>query len=300
MKILVIGGSYFLGRVFTMLASKEHELTLINRGNISMERYKVKEYQLDRRDIAKLRALPAESYDVIVDFCAYEPGDIRTIAENLPGFSKLVKKYIFISTVDVYERNVGYIKGEETPLSSIRYGGPVGDYIYGKICLEKELKEVCNKMGVDYTIIRPSIIYGPNNYAPKESVYIKQIARGEKVYYPKGALGRFQLVYVKDVVAAILLACKKTSSWEYNVCPNEIIGYLEFMQVLQKVSDLPVKLTPITIEEAMAQNVHLPFPVMEEETELYSGERIQKELNFTYTPLEVGMEKTFFAFRNEP
>lgn len=300
MKILVIGGSYFLGRVFTMLASKEHELTLLNRGNISMERYGVKQYQSDRRDTKRLSEFPAEDYDVIVDFCAYNPGDIRIIAENLPEFPGKLKKYIFISTVDVYERNVGYIKGEETPLSSIRYGGPIGDYIYGKICLEKELKEVCDEMKVDYTIIRPSIIYGPNNYAPRESVYIKQIARKEKVYYPKDALGRFQLVYVKDVVEAILLACKRTPSREYNVCSNEIIRYTEFMQVLQKVSDLPVKLTPITIEEAMAQNAHLPFPLTEEETEIYSGEKIQRELNLTYTPLEEGMQKTFLAFRNEP
>lgn len=299
MKILVIGGSYFLGRVFTMLASKEHELTLLNRGNISMERYGVRQYRSDRRDTKRLSEFPAENYDAIVDFCAYQPGDIKTIAENLPRFPELVKKYIFISTVDVYERNVTYIKGEETPLSAIRYGGEIGDYIYGKICLEKELKNICETTGVEYTIIRPSIIYGPNNYAPRESVYIKQIARGEKVYYPKDALGRFQLVYVKDVVEAILLACQNTPSHEYNVCPNVMIGYTEFMQVLQNVSDLPVELVPITTEEAIRQNIHLPFPLTEAETELYSGEKIQRELNLVYTPLEKGMEKTFFAFRDE-
>ena len=37
MKILVIGGTYFLGRVFTIVASKEnHQLFLLNRGTYSM------------------------------------------------------------------------------------------------------------------------------------------------------------------------------------------------------------------------------------------------------------------------
>ena len=297
MKILVVGGSYFLGRVFTMLASKEHELTLINRGNISMKRYGVKEYQLDRRDVQKLRELPCEHYDVIVDFCAYNPGDIKLLTENLPGFPGLVQKYIFISTVDVYERNVGYVKDEETPLSKQRYSGEVGDYIYGKICLEKELKEVCDTRGVNYAIIRPSIIYGPNNYAPRESEYIKMISRGLEIKYPKDAEGRFQLVYVKDVVDAIIKACKRTKSREYNICPNEPIGYEDFVNVLKKVSDLPVKLNPITIEEALKEGIHMPFPALKEETELYDGEKAIMELGITYTSLEDGMRKTYNAFK---
>lgn len=298
MKILVIGGSYFLGRVFTMLASKEHQLTLLNRGNISMQRYGVKEYQMDRRDVQKLRELPYERYDVIVDFCAYNPGDIRTIVENLPGLTGLTHKYIFVSTVDVYERQVGYVKDENAPISKERYGGEVGDYIYGKICLEQEVKEVCNKIGIDYNIIRPAIIYGPNNYAPRESEYIRKIVAGEGIRYPRDAKGRFQLVYVKDVVEAIIAACKRTASREYNICPNEHIGYEDFMNVLKNVSDLPVKLQPVTTKEAIEEGAHLPFPLQKEETELYDGKKAERELGITYTSLEEGMRKTYNAFKS--
>ena len=55
-KILVIGGSYFAGRVFTMVASNQCELTLINRGRYSMSRYPdVQEIRCDRHDAAALR-----------------------------------------------------------------------------------------------------------------------------------------------------------------------------------------------------------------------------------------------------
>lgn len=301
MKILVIGGSYFLGRVFTMIASKEHELTLVNRGNIPMDRYKVKEYNLDRKNVEQLQKFPNGIYDVVVDFCAYDPGDIRRIIENMPIFPGLIKKYIFISTVDVYERNVGYIKDENTQLSTKRYSGEIGDYIYGKVCLEKELVEVCDKIGIDYAIIRPSIIYGPNNYAQRESVFIKMVSNGIPIRYPKDAKAKFQMVYVKDVVEVILKACKRTASREYNVCSNQVIGYEEFMQVLSKVSEVPVQLEPISMEEALKEavegKIHLPFPVTENENEIYDGSKAERELGIKYTSLIDGMKKTYNCFK---
>ena len=59
-KVLVIGGSYFAGRVFTMVASGSCALTLLNRGRYSMTLYPdVTELRCDRHDAAALAALPA-------------------------------------------------------------------------------------------------------------------------------------------------------------------------------------------------------------------------------------------------
>ena len=100
MKVLVIGGSYFYGRVFVMQTAKQQEITVVNRGTYSMAELGAAQIQGDRRDPALWRGLPGE-YDAVVDFCAYEPGDIRCVLDNMP-----VKpgQYIFISTVDVYRR----------------------------------------------------------------------------------------------------------------------------------------------------------------------------------------------------
>lgn len=301
MKILVIGGSYFLGGAFTLIASKEHELTLLNRGTYSMARYGVREYKADRRDVKALRSIPADYYDVIVDFCAYEPGDIKLILENVKGLPNLTQKYIFISTVDAYERQVGYVKDEYTPLSTIRYSGENGDYIYKKICLERELSEVCDTMGIDYTIIRPSIIYGPNDYSKRVENFIKMAECRIPIRYPKDAKAYFQMVYVKDVVEAILEVCKVTKSYAYNVCSNEPIHYEDFMKILSQVSEVPVNLEPIdtaeAIKEAAEGKIYLPFPVTELENELYNGSRAERELGIKYTSLLEGMKKTYKCFK---
>lgn len=319
MKILVIGGSYFLGGAFTLIASKEHELTLLNRGTYSMARYGVKEYKADRRDAKALQSIPEEHYDAVVDFCAYEPRDIKLIVENIKGVSNLIEKYIFISTVDVYKRQVGYVKNEHAPIESTKHRGKNGEYIYKKVCLEKELAKMCDTIGTDYTIIRPSIIYGPNDYSRRVETFIKMASYGIPIRYPKNSKAYFQMVYVKDIVEAILGACKlnRFDGYNaYNICPDEPIHYEEFMQVLSEVSEVPVKLQPISeeqaikeaidiegknmleiLKEAMEGKVYLPFPVTEEEHELYTGGRAEKEFNIRYTSLLEGMKKTYSCFK---
>lgn len=299
MKILVIGGSYFLGGAFTLIASKEHELTLINRGTFSMKRYGVTEFQLDRKDVSALQSIPAQYYDAIVDFCAYEPGDIKLILENIKGVPKLTKKYVFISTVDVYERQVGYIKNENTPIAKTRYSGENGEYIYKKICLENELVEICNKKEIEYTIIRPSIIYGPNDYTKRLENFIKMILNGIAIKYPKDTKAKFQLVYVKDVAQATLVACGKTPSHTYNIC-SKAINYANVMNTLTEIAEIPVILEPINVkqalEEAKEKKVYLPFPVTEEENEIYDGSKAERELGIQYTSLFDGMKKTYNCF----
>ena len=295
MKILVIGGSYFLGRVFTIVASKDHELTLVNRGKYTMKQFGVNEFILDRYDFEAVRSLPKEDYDVAVDFCAYNPSDISTFIDCYGGN---IKKYIFISTCDVYQRNIEGKKAEDAPIETKRYEGEIGDYIAGKIKLEEELVQVCKKKEMEYGIIRPAIIYGPYNYAQKESEYVRRIVMNTKIPMPFDSNSKFQLVYVKDVANAILEAAKKEGSVIYNVCPDEI-DYETFFEILVKiVGKENIAFRYITVNKLLHENEFAPFPLTIEETELYDGSKITKECDFKYTSLEEGMNRTFQAFRN--
>lgn len=298
MKILVIGGTYFLGRVFTIIASKErHELFLLNRGTYLMNMPFVTEYHLDRHDVDSLKRLPPQEYDAVVDFCAYMPEDVENLLNHLPG---KVKQYIYVSTCDVYKRNIEGLKDENTELSDTCYPGEAGTYMYNKMLLEKETKDVCEKLAIAYTSIRPAMIYGPFNYAPRESVFIKWIIEGQPLPYPVNSNGRFQFVYVKDVANAILSVIGENRAYNqvFNLCEKEIFTYSHFFEVLKKVSDRPFSMEEVTVNQAIEQNSPLPFPLTREETELYDGSKIVKELDFQYTPFEEGMKKTFQAFKN--
>ena len=141
MRILVIGGTYFLGRIFVDKVYKEHEVTLINRGNAILPKDTygtVTQHICDRHDEESISNLRENRFDVVVDFCAYREGDINTV---LRALDYNVGQYIFISTCDVYVRGTGKILDESAPFEERDFGGEVGDYITGKVALEKELKE---------------------------------------------------------------------------------------------------------------------------------------------------------------
>lgn len=296
MKILVIGGSYFFGRVFVMLAAKEQDVTVVNRGTYSVAELGAKHIKGDRKDAALWKSIE-DDYDCIVDFCAYEKGDIARVLENLPG---QVRQYIFISTVDVYARGISGLKGEDTPLETRPLPGEAGAYIAGKVALEREVREECGRRDISFTVLRPAILYGPLNYAPRESVYIRLLARNHVLPRITDAAGSFQFVYVKDAAEAVLkcLLNQKAYGQAYNLCGEEILTYDEFFRELRRASDVEAQEIPLTAREAESQGLPLPFPLTEAETELYSNEKGKEQLGLRYLDIGEGMARTYRAFRN--
>ncbi len=298
--VLVIGGSYFLGRIFCTLASRleDTELTLVNRGRYPMTHLpRLTEYRCDRHDAAGLSRLPAAEYDAIVDFCAYSPGDIASLLENLPGTAK---RYILLSTADVYARAPGGTKDEASPLLEEPPAGAAGEYTWNKRLLEKELEETCALRGMESVILRPAFIYGPYNYAPRESWYIEKVVRGEPLPVPFDGTGQFQTVYVKDAAEAVIACIRQDAAagQAFNLSAPEVLDYGSFIETLRTAADRPFSTFFLTVEDSFREGVPLPFPLTAEESELFSGEKITRLLGLTYTPFREGMKKTFIAFRS--
>lgn len=302
MNILVIGGSYFYGRVFVMEAVREHSeyhMTLLNRGTYSMEEFGVSQITGDRHDKDVL-AECKEDYDAVVDFCAYGTEDVPGIIENLTG---RIGQYILISTVDAYERGSNIVMSEDHALEHRIFAGEAGAYIAGKVAAEEELLKVCGDRNIPYTILRPAILYGPYNYAPRESAYIQMMLANHVLPRFIDAEGRFQFTYVKDAAQAILkvIGNEKAYGQAYNLCQDEMVTYESFFGMLKEVADSEVTESlqeiPITVDSAMAQQIPVPFPATAEEIQLCSNEKSKTELGMEYTDFEEGMRRTYNAFK---
>jgi nucleoside-diphosphate-sugar epimerase len=312
MDILVLGGTYFLGKAFLeMLFNKctktgiDYRVSLINRGSKALalsdaecRELHVKEYHMDRHDKEKFEKMPQKSFDVVVDFCGYEKRDIELLFEA--GLS--VKQYVFVSTVDVYSREDGdVVRNEDYPYETRHFAGPVGDYISGKVFLEQELKALAGKTGFKYTIIRPAVIYGPANYAERENMYFKWMVNAGQILSPVDATGYFQMVYVKDVAEIICSTLLNELSFDkaYNVCTNKKITYSDFVQVLKKVGktvlDKDIQDVEITTDTVLERQLPLPFPLFEEESFFYDGSR-SKELGVKYMDLYEGLCESLRAY----
>jgi nucleoside-diphosphate-sugar epimerase len=295
-RILAIGGSAFTGRVFSIVASRDSEVELhvVNRGSFPLNLDNVSQYKCDRHDTMRLaRVLPSLKFDAIVDFCAYSPGEIRAVQRALDG---RFGQYIFFSTASVYSPGDNGVKTEDSPVVSGLADGAVEEYLAGKVRLEEELYEEHLRSGVPYTILRPTFIYGPFNYAPRESYFIEMIARGHNVPIPSDATARFSFVYVVDVANATLRCVGDTRAYNetFNLAAPEHVTYGRLMSDFERCNGGPFLSHEVTVREVEEQNIPLPFPLTDDV--LYNGEKIAKTFDFSYTPFAEGMEKTFKVF----
>ncbi len=100
MRILVIGGSRFLGRhIVSQALDRGHAVTLFNRGVSDAGAFP--EAELIRGDRnTDLSGLTGREWDATVDVCAYVPRQVRSLLEALGGAGG---HYTFISSISVYD-----------------------------------------------------------------------------------------------------------------------------------------------------------------------------------------------------
>ncbi len=295
-KILVIGGSSFTGRVFSIQMSKNEnvELHVVNRGQFPLNLKGVRKYKCDRhnpRMIAHL--LGDQTFDAIVDFCAYNPGEASSLLDALRG---RFKQYIIFSSAGVYELSGQRVKTEDDPVATKSEGDRVSDYMYNKLLLEQETIKACRELGVAYTIFRPTFIYGPFNYNPRESYFIEMIARGHVLPVPVDTTAKFSLVYVFDIARAIEICVGNEKAYNqiFNLSAPDEITYSTLLEAFETFNGGPFMTRPVTVDEVYEENLPVPFPLTEDV--LYSGQKFAETFEFDYTPFMEGMEKTFKIF----
>ena len=298
-KILVIGGSYFTGRVFSILCSRrdDMELHVVNRGRYQLNMDHVTEYVCDRHDTDRFRQLfQGREFDAVVDFCAYEPLDIDSVLQVL---GKGAGHYLYLSTSSVYEPETGFKKTEQSPLiKDFGPGDPIAEYIFKKAILEVELEKAAAQAGIPYTILRPASIYGPYNYAPRESYFVELIVHGKPVPKVTDSHALFNFVYVVDVANALIGLAANPDAFDqvFNLAAPEDVDYSTYYQMLETCNEGPYDTEDVTVRQVLEENIPLPFPL--EENELCNGEKLQQVLEgFQYTPFEEGMRKAFNAFK---
>ena len=294
MNILVLGGSYFLGRCFVNMACNDNNIYVFNRGNCPIDMPEVTQIKGDRHNISDLFKLSKYEIDVIVDFCAYNKDDINSVIKAL---KVMPKQYIFVSTVDVYERGKGEALSENASFETRDFGGDVGAYITGKVILEKEIKEAAAAYGFTYTVMRPAFIYGPGNYAPRESIYFNWIKKAGQVLHPIDATGEFQLVYVTDVARAICASLGNEEAYNeaFNLTGEKVENYNSFADTLSKIVNTDFERVDVTVDVVNEKQISLPFPLTREQSNWYKGEKALKLIG-RYTSFEEGLRETYIYF----
>ncbi len=291
--ILVVGGSYFAGKVFVEELKKQDDCAIyvMNRGNRPLNLTGVEELVCDRHTAANIgRLVPTLEWHAVVDFCAYAPEDVEILLQNLTG---KVQQYIYFSTCTVYQNSFSLPMNEDSPPITGPLPGPQGDYAYKKWLTEMKLRELCQQRKIACTILRPAFIYGKYNYAPRESYFFDLIKKQEPIVIPSMPQALFTVISVWDV-AAITISClgnKQAFGKAFNLSSTELISYGRLIEVLKKLASGDIKVQKMGIAEIYAKNLPLPFPLTEHL--VYSGALAEKTLGCHYLPYEEGMRLTY-------
>ena len=297
--VLVIGGSYFAGRVFVESLSQMdgYQISVFNRGHLPINVQGVRQLTGDREIPASIsQGIPDQHWDAVVDFCAYTPKHIHTMLNSLPG---TVGHYLFISTTSVY------LPAQKAPVTedAQKMNGPMpelgefADYGYQKWLAECVLEKVCAQKGIPYTILRPSIIYGRYNYAPRESFFFDHVIANKPLVVPKDPNIFYSFIWVEDM-AEIIIAClenEKVFGKAFNIASEEMISYTIMADIIEEVCGRKIARRPLSTEEIVHERIPMPFPP--DEHLLYDGKKLRQVLSYEHTPFILGIAKTWADYQ---
>jgi 2'-hydroxyisoflavone reductase len=226
LRILILGGTKFLGRAFVEAAlAQGHELTLFNRGQTNADLFpKVEQLRGDRA--GDLAPLEGRRWDAVVDTSGYVPSVVRASAELLRGTSL----YAFVSSVSVYA-DLSTGPNEESECAEL--GEASADELaedfsnYGalKALCERAVGEVFRERSL---IVRPGLIVGPHDPTGRFTYWAQRLARGGEILAPGPPERLAQFVDVRDLAEWILSAVEQRVSGTFNAT-NEGVAWGELL-----------------------------------------------------------------------
>jgi nucleoside-diphosphate-sugar epimerase len=158
-------------------------------------------------------------------------------------FSGIPKAFIFISTVAVYGLETGLNITEEHPLNGR------DPYALSKVKAEEFLTEWCSKNNVTLSIIRPSLIAGPNPPGNLGAM-IKGIKTGAYLSIA-GGKARKSVLMVQDI--ARLLPGLIDKGGIYNVCDDSQPTFRELeLLIAKQLGKKPPAHIPLWIAKLLA------------------------------------------------
>ncbi|MCH7347315.1 NAD-dependent epimerase/dehydratase family protein [Aeromonas sp. MR7] len=213
MKLLIIGGTGFLGRHLTSLALDwGHEVTLFNRGHRQHPGWRDLVQLTGDRD-KDLRALHGEGpgLDLAIDTCCYRPEQAASLSAALLG---RCERLIFISTISVYRDFAQRGMDESSPLHETGAGETPTDYGPLKVLCEAEYRA---RWGERLCILRPGVLCGPYDPTGRLAWWVKRIQQGGPWLLPGEGQDRLQYLDVRDCAEFVLRAAEQQLGGIFNL-----------------------------------------------------------------------------------
>jgi nucleoside-diphosphate-sugar epimerase len=234
--VAITGGTGFIGSTLAKaLLARGYSVRIFTR-SVPRRRLEGAQYAVVSFDDRESLKKAAEGADCVVHMAAmlfsrtragFEKANVTGTANltaAVGSLSKPPEKFIYISSLSAG----GPTADPALPRAEFMPDAPVSNYGRTKLGGEKEVMRL--PPFIRRTILRPPIVYGPNEYAV--STIAAWVKKGFMVN--AGSSGSFSFVYVDDLVTAIITAMENpaTDGNTYYVCENRAYKWKDFIAML--------------------------------------------------------------------
>jgi 2'-hydroxyisoflavone reductase len=229
MKLLILGGTRFLGRhVAEQALQRGHRVTLLHRGRSAQGLFPQAQHLIADRD-ADLAPLDGGSWDAVIDTSAYFPRQVQAVATRLAGH---VGHYHLVSSISAYGNADLHGTDEDAPLKVLpdpavqvldgdTYGGL-------KALCEAEAQRA---FGGACLVSRPGLIVGPHDPTGRFSWWVQRLQRGGEILAPGDPATPVQFIDARDAAAWTLHLAEQAQSGVFNLCgPDTPMTWGSFLQ----------------------------------------------------------------------
>ncbi|MFD8705270.1 NAD-dependent epimerase/dehydratase family protein [Kitasatospora sp. NPDC059648] len=203
MRILVLGGTSFVGRAITADALRGGaEVTLFNRGRTNPGLFPGARHLLGDRDTGDYTALRGGEWDAVVDVSGFWP---RQVGQAMAVLGDRVGRYLFVSTQAVYQQGgLAPFSDESAPLRApLRDAEDLTEATYGRLKVACE-QDVTARYGDRSTIVRPGKVAGPHDEDRGLTYWVRRAARGGRIALPARPGQPVQVVDSRDLARLVL------------------------------------------------------------------------------------------------
>src|SRR6266568_1611954 len=169
MKVLVIGGTLFIGKMLVEELLKEgHEVAVLHRKPKHDFGRRAENIMADRNDPAAMQeALRGRRFDVVYDnVYDWERGTTAAQVEATARCFNRLHRYVFMSSVAAYGDGLNHHEGD-----ALAPDDHPEAYVRNKAMSERALFRLHQRIGFPAVTLRPPFIYGPGNPFYREAFF---------------------------------------------------------------------------------------------------------------------------------
>jgi 2'-hydroxyisoflavone reductase len=301
MKVLVIGGTLFIGRLLVEeLVKAGHEVAVLHRKAKHEFGRRVENIVADRNIPDSLNEeLSGRRFEAVYDN-VYDwergttPAQVEATVQACGG--NRLSRYIFMSSVAAYGDGLNH--KESDPLAPDYHANP---YIRNKAATERLLFRMHSQKGLPVVTFRPPFIYGAGNPFYREQFFWDRLRAGRPIIIPGDGHRLMQFVNVNDLVTALVRALvePRAIGEAFNIGDPKPLTQVELVERLGKAAGVEPALVRVPrdlIQQTGGNAMEEPY---------YFGEyfdvppitenigKVTRVLKMKLTPFDLGLKETF-------